>query len=129
MEDTGTTTTMMAAGPAENTTSGGGSQQEEMTKDTLIFVKSKSLGEDSKGRTKLDLRFSEEATEQIKAELAKCSKVKFQIHYSEDNAFIFVKQVQERGATFTKSKTVTAASPGKGLNAATASRMAALKGK
>lgn len=129
MEDTGTTTTMMAAGPGETATSGGTAQQEELTKDTLIFVKSKSLGEDSKGRTKLDLRFSEEATEQIKAELAKCSKVKFQIHYSEDNAFIFVKQVQERGATFTKSKTVTAASPGKGLNAATASRMAALKGK
>lgn len=99
----------------------------ELPKDTLIFVKSKSVGEDSKGRTKLDLRFSEEETKQIIEELGKIkARVKLQIHYSDDTAFLFVKEVQEKGETFVKK----AVSPKAGAVATgTSSRIASLKGK
>jgi len=105
-----------------------GTTQAELPKDTLIFVKSKSVGTDSKGRTKLDLRFSAEETQQILAELAKIKeRVKLQIHFSEETAFLFVKEVQEKGETFVKK----AASPkaAGGVAAGTSSRIASLKGK
>lgn len=98
----------------------------ELPKDTLIFVKSKSVGEDSKGRTKLDLRFSEEETKQIIEELGKIkARVKLQIHYSDETAFLFVKEVQEKGETFSKK----AATKQNSVAAGTSSRIAALKGK
>lgn len=100
----------------------------ELPKDTLIFVKSKSVGTDSKGRTKLDLRFSAEETQQILAELAKIKeRVKLQIHYSDDTAFLFVKEVQERGETFVK-KASNGSKPAGGVASGTSSRIAALKG-
>lgn len=111
----------------EQTQAGGASA--ELPKDTLIFVKSKSVGTDSKGRTKLDLRFSAEETQQILAELAKIKeRVKLQIHYSDDTAFLFVKEVQERGETFVK-KASNGSKPAGGVASGTSSRIAALKGK
>lgn len=97
----------------------------ELPKDTLIFVKSKSVGEDSKGRTKLDLRFSEDETKQLLSEMAKIKeRVKLQIHYSEETAFVFVKEVQERGVAFVKK----AAPAVKGaVSPTTAAKVAALK--
>jgi len=69
----------------------------------LIFVKSHNVGEDSKGRYKLDLRFSEEETKMIIEELGKVkSRAKIQIHVGETSAFLFIKEVQERGAFFNK---------------------------
>lgn len=101
----------------------------ELPKDTLIFVKSKSVGTDSKGRTKLDLRFSAEETQQILAELAKIKeRVKLQIHYSDDTAFLFVKEVQERGETFVKKAATSAPGKSGGVASGTSSRIAALKG-
>lgn len=67
---------------------------EDDNKHTLIFVKSHTLGEDSKGRTKLDLKFSPEETKQVIAELAKIKdRAKIQIHIGETSAFLFVKEV------------------------------------
>lgn len=105
-----------------------GAETQEQVKDTLIFVKSKSVGEDSKGRTKVDLRFSEEETKQILAEMAKIkARVKLQIHYSDDTAFLFVKEVQERGETFVKK--AGAAPKAASVASGTSSRIAGLKGK
>lgn len=67
---------------------------EDDNKHTLIFVKSHTLGEDSKGRTKLDLKFSPEETKQVIEELAKIKdRAKIQIHIGETSAFLFVKEV------------------------------------
>jgi len=79
--------------------------QDNADTSTLIFVKSHSVGEDSKGRQKVDLRFSEEETKQIIAELGKIkSRAKIQVHIGETSAFLFVKEVQERGASFGAGK-------------------------
>lgn len=100
---------------------------ETLPKDTLIFVKSKSVGEDSKGRTKLDLRFSEEETKQIIEELGKIkARVKLQIHYSDETAFLFVKEVQEKGEVFSKKASAPKAAA---VSTGTSSRIASLKGK
>lgn len=81
---------------------------QEQSNDKLIFVKSSSVGEDSKGRTKLDLRFSEEETSQLREELSKISsRAKLQIHYTETGAFLFVKEVQAPGSMLNKAATST----------------------
>ena len=90
---------------SENTNTNSNTQQNEADTSTLIFVKSHSVGEDSKGRQKVDLRFSEEETKQIIAELSKIkSRAKIQVHIGETSAFLFVKEVQERGASFGPNK-------------------------
>lgn len=75
---------------------------EEQEKNTIVFAKSASVGEDSKGRQKIDLRLDEETTKVLKEELSKTTKAKLQIHLSEGqfgpSAFMFVKEVQERQA-------------------------------
>jgi hypothetical protein len=81
----------------------------------LIFVKSHSVGEDSKGRQKFDLRLSEEETQQLISELGKIkSRAKIQVHIGETSAFMFVKEVQERGAAFGAKKTSGSVSTGNG---------------
>lgn len=123
MEDSNLGTVAMEASGSATT---GGSAASELPKDTLIFVKSKSVGTDSKGRTKVDLRFSAEETQQIIEELSKIKeRVKIQLHYNDDTAFIFVKEVQERGETFSKKATGKTSS----VSTGTSSRIAALKGK
>lgn len=117
------TTNQAASASGEATT--------EQAKDTLIFVKSKSVGQDSKGRTKVDLRFSESETAQIKEELAKInSRVKLQIHIDleeeQSSAFIFIKEVQEKGAAFGTKK--PAFGPKTSASPAVSDKVAALKG-
>lgn len=75
----------------------------------LIFVKAASKGEDSKGREKLDLRFSEEETATLKEELSKIEgRAKLQIHIGEGtygpSVFLFVKEVQEAPAYSSKKQ-------------------------
>lgn len=74
---------------------------ETQSNDKLLFVKATSVGEDSKGRQKIDLRFSEEETVALKEELSKIEgRAKLQIHVGEGqygpSAFLFVKTVQEK---------------------------------
>lgn len=100
--------------------------QQQQVDSKLIFVKSASKGEDSKGREKLDLRFSEEETASLIEELGKIQKqAKLQIHIGEGkfgpSVFLFVKEVQDNPA-FGGAKKVEATS-------ATASKINALKGK
>lgn len=87
------------------TTEVGATTPQEST-EKLIFVKSHSSGTDSKGRNKLDLRFSEEETKMVIEELGKIkSRAKIQLHYSDNTAFLFIKEVQEKGASFQKKST------------------------
>lgn len=118
------TTNQAASASGEATT--------EQQKDVLIFVKSKSVGQDSKGRTKVDLRFSESETAQIKEELAKInSRVKLQIHIDledeQSSAFIFIKEVQEKGAAFAPKKSSNFGAKA-ATNPAVSDKVAALKG-
>lgn len=111
--------------------SASGEATTDQAKDTLIFVKSKSVGQDSKGRTKVDLRFSESETAQIKEELAKInSRVKLQIHIDleeeQSSAFIFIKEVQEKGAAFGAKKPAFGSKTS--ANPAVSDKVAALKG-
>lgn len=73
--------------------------KQELEKNPIVFAKSASVGEDSKGRQKIDLRFDEETTKLLIEELGKTSKAKLQIHLGEGqygpSAFMFVKEVQE----------------------------------
>jgi hypothetical protein len=85
-------------------------QNQELEKNTIIFAKSASVGEDSKGRQKIDVRLDEETTKLLKEELSKTTKAKIQLHLGEGqygpSAFMFVKEVQERqsggGGSFKK---------------------------
>lgn len=87
---------------AEDTVSTTDSNGQQST-EKLIFVKSHSSGLDSKGRNKLDLRFSEEETKTIIEELGKIkARAKIQIHYSDNTAFLFIKEVAEKGVGFAK---------------------------
>lgn len=74
----------------------------DQSTDKLLFVKATSVGEDSKGRQKIDLRLSIEETEALRQELANKSRAKIQLHIGEGTygptAFFFVKEVQEKVA-------------------------------
>lgn len=96
----------------------------EQSKDVMIFTKSASVGVDSKGREKVDLRFTDEQTKQLIAELTGKTAAKLQIHIGEGqygpSAFLFVKEVQERSAGGPQKK-------GAGPSAGTKDKIAALK--
>ena len=86
-------------------------ENKQQPESKLICVKSASLGEDSKGRMKIDLRFSDEETESLKEELSKVSsRAKFQIHLSEEgkygpSVFLFIKEVSTEKPAFNKAAT------------------------
>lgn len=115
---------------SEVTTQETTSDNSQQGDSTLIFVKSSSYGVDSKGRDKLDLRFSEEETATLKEELSKInSKAKLQIHINQEgkygpSVFLFVKEVGEMPAN--KNSRVKSSGV---ASSATASKIAALKGK
>lgn len=101
-------------------------ETQQQADSKLIFVKSASKGEDSKGREKLDLRFSEEETASLKEELSKIEgKAKLQIHIGEGkygpSVFLFVKEVQDAPAFGAKKPTVAVS------QSANASKINALK--
>jgi hypothetical protein len=97
-------------------------EAQPLEQNTLIFVKSHSVGTDSKGREKIDLRFSEDESKQIREELSKFTgRIKLQVHIGETSAFMFVKEVQEKGEAFIKG------APKAGLSANTKAKLAAFK--
>jgi hypothetical protein len=98
----------------------------------LIFVSSSSIGEDSKGRQKVDLRFNEEETQAVLEELTKIKeagkRLKLQVHIGEQTAFMFVKEVMSRQEAAAKKQAAVSAgvsAPG----AAKQSKIAALAAK
>lgn len=102
--------------------------EQEQQKDTIIFVKAVGVGEDSKQRQKIDLRFSEEETLQLIIELAKIkSRAKLQIHLGEGEygptAFLYVKEVMTMEEVRAAKKT----NKGNSLSADKKSKISALK--
>lgn len=78
----------------------------EFYSSPIIFSKSTNLGQDSKGKDKLTILLDEAQTDML-AEAVNYVKslgkrIKLQMHYTADNSFLFVKEVQPKGATFTK---------------------------
>ena len=80
--------------------------EKEFYSSGVIFSKSTSVKEDSKGRNQLSLLLSEDETKQLTEAIAQINtlgaRAKLQIHFTEDNSFFFIKEVQPKGATFTK---------------------------
>lgn len=72
----------------------------------IIFSKSTNLGQDSKGKEKLSMLLDEEQTEMLVEAVNHVKslgkRIKLQIHYTEDNSFIFIKEVQPPGARLAK---------------------------
>lgn len=105
---------------------------EQQGDSKLIFVRSSSKGEDSKGREKLDLRFSEEETASLKEELSKIEgKAKLQIHIGEGkygpSVFLFVKEVQDAPAFVAKNPTANQSANASKINALKKSSTAVTK--
>lgn len=90
-------------------TQGEGGYDSEFYSSGIIFSKSTNLGVDSKGKEKLSMLLDEAATEALIEAVNHVKslgkRIKLQVHYTEDNSFLFVKEVQPKGAGFTKAKT------------------------
>jgi len=73
----------------------------------IIFSKSTNLSTDSKGRNQVSMLLSEEQTAQLIEAVEKIKslgkRAKLQVHYTDDNSFLFIKEVQPKGAGFKKT--------------------------
>lgn len=82
----------------------------------IIFSKSTNLGVDSKGKEKLSMLLDEAQTDMLVAAVNHVKslgkRIKLQIHYTEENSFLFIKEVQPKGAGFAKAKAAGGARPG-----------------
>lgn len=93
-----------------------GEDGNEFYSSGIIFSKSTNLGVDSKGKEKLSMLLDEAATEALIEAVNHVKslgkRIKLQVHYTEDNSFLFVKEVQPKGAGFIKAKTAGGTRPG-----------------
>jgi hypothetical protein len=103
-DTTNTTTTAPAIEASEG----------EFYSSPMIFSKSSGIGEDNKGRTKVHLLLSDEESkmlaESVNLLVSGGKRVKIQIHLTDDNAFFFIKEVQPKGAAFSKKASTGGAS-------------------
>lgn len=110
---------------AKTTTANGGEGGDEFFSSPIIFSKSTNLGVDSKGKEKLSMLLDEAQTEMLVEAVNHVKslgkRIKLQVHYTEDNSFLFIKEVQPKGAGFVKAKAGGARTAGADIKAKIAS--------